>query len=40
MARPLDDVPVTAASSNEDRIRRVHIGAMLILASTDYLIQK
>lgn len=36
----IDDVPVTTTSSNEDRLRRVQIGVMLILASTDYLIQK
>lgn len=36
----LDDVPISATSTNQDRLRRVHIGVMLILASTDYLVQK
>jgi hypothetical protein len=33
-------VPVTATSSNETKLQRVRIGVLLILASTDYLIQK
>lgn len=36
----MEDVPVTAASSNADKLRRVQIGVALILASSDYLIQK
>ncbi len=36
----MEDVVLTAASTNADRLRRVHIGVTLILASSDYLIQK
>lgn len=36
----MDDVALTAASTNADRLRRVQIGVALILASTDYLVQK
>jgi hypothetical protein len=36
----MDDVALTASSTNADRLRRVQIGVALILASTDYLIQK
>ncbi|MCK0127883.1 DUF1800 family protein [Erythrobacter sp. F6033] len=36
----MDDVSVTAASSDADKLRRVHIGVLLIMASTDYLVQK
>ena len=36
----IDDVAINSASANEDRLRRVHIAVLLILASTDYLIQK
>lgn len=36
----MDDVAITPASTNADRLRRVQIGVALILASTDYLIQK
>jgi uncharacterized protein (DUF1800 family) len=36
----MEDVPITATSTNADRQRRVQIGVALILASTDYLIQK
>lgn len=36
----MEDVPLTASSTNADRLRRVQIGVALILASTDYLIQK
>lgn len=36
----MEDVAVTASSTNADRQRRVQIGIALILASTDYLIQK
>ncbi len=36
----MEDVPLTASSTNAERLRRVQIGVMLILASTDYLIQK
>lgn len=36
----MDDISVTASSSETDKLRRVHIGIMLIMASTDYLIQK
>ncbi|TAD83090.1 MAG: DUF1800 domain-containing protein [Sphingomonadales bacterium] len=36
----MEDVPVTASSTNDARLQRVRIGVVLILASTDYLIQK
>jgi uncharacterized protein (DUF1800 family) len=36
----MEDVPLTASSTNAERLRRVQIGVALILASTDYLIQK
>jgi uncharacterized protein (DUF1800 family) len=36
----MEDVPITAASTTADRQRRVQIGVALIMASTDYLIQK
>ena len=36
----MEDVPLTATSTNAERLRRVQIGVALILASTDYLIQK
>jgi uncharacterized protein (DUF1800 family) len=36
----MDSVALTATSSNADRLRRVQIGVTLVLASTDYLIQK
>jgi len=36
----MEDVPITAASTTADRLRRVQIGVTLILATTDYLIQK
>ncbi len=36
----MEDVPVTATSPNAEKLRRVQIGVALILASTDYLIQK
>jgi uncharacterized protein (DUF1800 family) len=36
----MEDVAITAASTTADRLRRVQIGVALILASTDYLIQK
>ena len=36
----MEDVVLTASSTNADRLRRVQIGVALILASTDYLIQK
>ncbi|AOL95747.1 Uncharacterized conserved protein, DUF1800 family [Porphyrobacter sp. LM 6] len=36
----IDDVPITTATAADDRLRRVRIGVALILASTDYLIQK
>lgn len=36
----MEDVAVTAASTNAEKLRRVQIGVALILASTDYLIQK
>jgi uncharacterized protein (DUF1800 family) len=36
----MDDVVLTAASTNTDKQRRVQIGVALIMASTDYLIQK
>lgn len=36
----MEDVALTASSTNADRLRRVQIGVTLILASTDYLVQK
>ncbi|MFN4020579.1 MAG: DUF1800 family protein [Erythrobacter sp.] len=36
----MEDVPLTANSTNAEKLRRVQIGVALILASTDYLIQK
>lgn len=36
----MEDVALTAASTNADRLRRVQIGVALILASSDYLIQR
>jgi uncharacterized protein (DUF1800 family) len=36
----MEDVAVTATSSDAEKRRRVQIGVALILASTDYLIQK
>lgn len=36
----MEDVAVTASSTNAEKLRRVQIGVALILASTDYLIQK
>ena len=36
----LNDVPVSADSSESERLRRVHIAIMLTMASLDYLIQK
>ena len=36
----MEDVPLTASSTNAEKLRRVQIGVALILASTDYLIQK
>lgn len=36
----MEDVVLTASSTNADRLRRVQIGVALILASSDYLIQK
>lgn len=36
----MEDVSLSAASTNADRLRRVQIGTALIFASTDYLIQK
>jgi hypothetical protein len=36
----MEDVPITAASTTAERLRRVQIGVTLILATTDYLIQK
>ena len=36
----MEDVVLTASSTNADRLRRVQIGVALILASTDYLVQK
>jgi predicted nucleic acid-binding OB-fold protein len=36
----MEDVVLTATSTNADRLRRVQIGVALILASSDYLIQK
>jgi uncharacterized protein (DUF1800 family) len=36
----MEDVAVTATSTNAEKLRRVQIGVALILASTDYLVQK
>jgi uncharacterized protein (DUF1800 family) len=36
----MEDVVLTATSTNAEMLRRVQIGVTLILASTDYLIQK
>ena len=36
----MEDVPLTATSTAAERLRRVQIGVALILASTDYLVQK
>jgi hypothetical protein len=36
----MEDVAITATSTTAERLRRVQIGVTLILASTDYLIQK
>jgi uncharacterized protein (DUF1800 family) len=36
----VDSVPVNAATAADDRLRRVHIGVFLTMASTDYLVQK
>ncbi len=36
----MEDVVLTSTSTNADRLRRVQIGVTLILASSDYLIQK
>lgn len=36
----MEDVAVTANSTNADKLRRVQNGVALILASTDYLVQK
>ncbi|QFT77602.1 DUF1800 family protein [Erythrobacter sp. THAF29] len=36
----MQSVNVTASSSQEDKLRRVHIGVALIMSSTDYLVQK
>ncbi|MFM7349675.1 MAG: DUF1800 family protein [Erythrobacter sp.] len=36
----MDDVAITPNSTNAERLRRVQIGVALIMASTDYLIQK
>ncbi|WP_285711289.1 DUF1800 domain-containing protein [Erythrobacter oryzae] len=36
----MEDVALTATSTNAEKLRRVQIGVALILASTDYLVQK
>ena len=36
----MEDVALTASSTNAEKLRRVQIGVALILASTDYLVQK
>jgi uncharacterized protein (DUF1800 family) len=36
----MEDVPLTASSTTAERLRRVQIGVVLVLATTDYLIQK
>ena len=36
----MEDVAVPATSTNAEKLRRVQIGVALILASTDYLVQK
>jgi hypothetical protein len=36
----MESVVLTTTSTTADRLRRVHIGVTLVLASSDYLIQK
>ncbi|WP_255547900.1 DUF1800 domain-containing protein [Erythrobacter ani] len=36
----MDDVVLDEMSTTEDKLRRVHIGILLTMASTDYLVQK
>lgn len=36
----LADIPVSQASPIEDKLRRIHVAVTLIMASTDYLVQK
>ncbi|MEO0699322.1 MAG: DUF1800 family protein, partial [Pseudomonadota bacterium] len=36
----IDSIAIDADSEEEDRLRRVHAGVLLVMASTDYLIQK
>jgi hypothetical protein len=36
----MESVVITATSTTADRLRRVQIGVTLILASSDYLVQK
>ena len=40
MKTAIDSVAISTGSEQEDRLRRVHIGVFLTMASTDYLIQK
>ena len=36
----INSVPITATSTAEEKLRRVHVGVLLIMASNDYLVQK
>lgn len=36
----MNDVTITASSTTDDRLRKVYIGVLLIMASNDYLVQK
>jgi len=36
----LEDIPVEQNSPDTDKLRRIHAGVVLVMASTDYLVQK
>lgn len=36
----LDDITVTETSDDATKLRRIHIGVMLVMASNDYMVQK
>ncbi|ABC62490.1 DUF1800 domain-containing protein [Erythrobacter litoralis] len=36
----LDDNPVAASDPEEDKLRRIHIAVLLVMASNDYMVQK
>ncbi|MEM6890644.1 MAG: DUF1800 family protein [Pseudomonadota bacterium] len=36
----IEDVSINAGSEDDDRLRRAHIGVMLVMCSNDYLVQK